>query len=182
MGTRTPNMSIYRPSPGETVYSQSFTAGLNNIDSHNHTGGPNNGVQIPTGGIEDGAITPAKLSQEIIVEATVQTTDATPTEIASIAIDDSQGITISGRVVGLRDDATECCGGEFSGTFHRPNSSSIQTVGIPKVIFDSNFSGVTNFQLVSDTVNEAISLRCVGESGKTIDWHVVYNTVDQPEN
>lgn len=44
MGTTTPNISIYVPAAGETNYDQAFLAGMLNVDAHNHTGGPDNGV------------------------------------------------------------------------------------------------------------------------------------------
>jgi len=181
MGTRTPNMSIYKPAPGEQVYDPAFAAGLNNIDSHDHSGGNTEGVQIDTDGIKDGSITPEKLSVEILSESTVQTTDATPKEIVSLAVAESKAITISGRFVALRDSATEAIGGDFWGTFHRPTGSSVQIVGVPFISLVENSSGSPYFQLVADTANEAISIRCVGEAAKTIDWHIVYNAVAQPE-
>lgn len=54
MGQTTPNMGIYVPSAGETNYDQSFASGMVNVDQHDHTGGPNKGVPIGTGGIADG--------------------------------------------------------------------------------------------------------------------------------
>lgn len=183
MGTRTPNMSIYKPAPGEQVYDPAFSAGQDNVDAHDHSGAPNKGVQIGTSGIQDGAITPAKLSTEILAEATAQTTNASPTQATSIAVAESQSITISGRYVALRDDATEAVGGEFWGTFHRPTGGSVQTVGSPTVSVVDNSSGNPFFQLIPVTGvgNEFVSLRCVGEAAKTIDWHIVYNVVSQPE-
>lgn len=181
MGQRTPNMSIYKPAPGETVYDPSFASGLDNIDNHDHSGAPNKGIPIGTNGIQDGAITPEKLSEEILAEATVQTTDATPTIIRSIPVAESQAITISGRIVALRSTATEAVGGSFHGTFHRPTGGSVQTVGVPTVNIDDNSSGSPYFQFNLDTIDDEIDLECVGESSKTIDWHIVYNVVAQPE-
>lgn len=62
MGTTTPNISIYIPAAGETNYDQPFYQGMLNIDGHNHTGGPNNGVQLDASSIADGSITTAKLA------------------------------------------------------------------------------------------------------------------------
>ena len=62
MGVVTPNISIYIPSAGETNYDAPFSAGMVNIDQHDHTGGPNKGVPIGTGGIADGSVTFAKLN------------------------------------------------------------------------------------------------------------------------
>lgn len=181
MGTRTPNMSVYKPSPGEEVYDPAFSAGLDNIDAHDHSGAPNKGVQIGTNGIEDGAITPEKLSEEISAEATAQTTDATPVEITSVSIAESQAITIEGRAVALRSTATEAAGGNFLGTFHRPTGGSIQIVGTSVINWNDNSTGSPIVSLVADTVNEAISVRANGEAGKTIDWHIIYNIVALPD-
>lgn len=65
MGQTTPNMSIYIPAAGETNYDQSFAAGMVNIDQHDHTGGPNKGVPISTGGIADQSITYQKLNANV---------------------------------------------------------------------------------------------------------------------
>lgn len=181
MGTLTPNMSIYKPAPGEQVYSQPFQAGLDHIDGHDHSGGPYNGKQIDTDGIKDGAITPAKLSSEIIAEATVQTTNGTPTQIVSIPVPESSAITISGKIVALRNDATEAVGGTFWGTFHRPTSNDIQVVGVPFISIVENSSGVPSMELIADIGTQSISVRVIGESAKTFDWHISYNILAQPE-
>lgn len=181
MGTRTPNMSIYKPANGETVYDPSFSSGLDNIDGHDHSGAPNKGVQIGSSGIQDGAITPAKLSQEILAEATVQTTNATPTEVTSVAVAESQTVTVSGRFVALKDDTTEATGGDFLGTFYRPTGGNVTQVGFNQIRIEDNSTGSPYFQLVADTGAQAVSIRAVGETSKTIDWHIVYNAVLQPE-
>ena len=181
MGTRTPNMSLYKPGPGETVYDPAFANGLNNVDSHDHSGAPDKGVQIGTAGIKDGAITPVKLSEEIIAEVTGSTTDATPKEIVAIAIAESQAITVTGHFVGLLSTTTESVGGDFTGTFLRPTGSSVKVIGVPLINVNHNSSGNPSFQLVEDTGAETISLRMVGEAAKTIAWHVAYNILQQPE-
>jgi len=180
MGTTTPNMSIYKPSSGEDLYNDSYKIGMDNIDAHDHSGAPNNGVQIGTNGIQDGAITPEKLSQDIFRENTIQTTDATPTEIASIDVDESSSVTIEGRFVGLRDDATEAVGGNFMATFYRPTGSDVAYVGVPMVNINYIAASSLNFQVVPDVPNEAISLRCVGEAAKVFDWKVVFSVLSQP--
>ncbi len=70
MGTTTPNMSIYIPAAGETNYDSSFSAGMFNIDQHDHSGGPNNGVPIAESGIEDGAVTYQKLNANVADNST----------------------------------------------------------------------------------------------------------------
>lgn len=180
MGTTTPNMSIYKPISGEELYNPSYQVGMDNIDSHDHSGAPNNGVQIGTSGIQDGAITPEKLSEQILQQATVITTNATATEIVSIPVAESSAVTITGRYITLRDDATECAGGQFMGVFHRPTGGSVTLV--PSTLTDSNddSTGTPTLTLNADVINEAVSIKCTGEAGKIFNWKLVYNVLAQP--
>jgi hypothetical protein len=66
MGQTTPNMSIYVPSNNETGYAQSFAAGMTNVDQHDHSGPPNKGVPIASGGIADGSIVASKLNSNVL--------------------------------------------------------------------------------------------------------------------
>ncbi len=66
MGDITPNMSIYIPSPGETNYDTSFAAGMRNVDSHDHSGGPNKGVPLTASGLADGSVTKTKLATDVV--------------------------------------------------------------------------------------------------------------------
>lgn len=179
MGTRTPNMSIFQPASGEEVYGAAFNAGLQNIDQHDHSGAPDNGVPIGTDGIQDGAITPEKLSQQILQQVTAQTTSATPVEATSIPIAESSASTISGRFVALRDDATESAGGDFIALFHRTTGGSVSLVGLSINLYDDS-TGTPSVDLVADTINEACSLQCVGEAAKVFNWVIVYNVISQP--
>ena len=67
MGQVTPNMGIYIPAAGETNYDQSFAAGQINIDLHDHSGPPNNGVPLSSSGIADFSITRNKLNANVVL-------------------------------------------------------------------------------------------------------------------
>lgn len=183
-GTRTPNMSIYKPAVGEQVYDPAFAAGLDKIDSHDHSGAKDKGVLIGTSGIEDGAITPAKLSEEIISEVTVQTTNGVATEAVSIPVALSTSVTVTGRFVGLtKTSAAKAVGGEFAGSFYRTNASSITQVGVSLVSTNENYAATPTvaLTLVADTGNQAVSIRVTGVAATAIDWHLAYNVLKQPE-
>ena len=180
MGNKTPNMSIYVPNSGEDLYGRSFAQGMSNIDTHDHSGAPDNGVQIDTNGIKDGAITPNKLSNQIIAENTVQTTNNTPTEISSIPVPESSAVTITGRIVCLRDIATESAGGTFSSVFHRSTGGNVTLVNVVLVDFQDDSSGTPSFNIVADIPNQAASLQVTGEAAKTFNWKVAYNVITLP--
>lgn len=70
MGQVTPNMSIYIPAAGETNYDQSFLSGMINVDQHDHSGPPDNGVPISGAGLADGSVTFSKLNANVADNAT----------------------------------------------------------------------------------------------------------------
>lgn len=67
MGTITSNIGIYIPANGEDFYGSSFAAGMQNVDLHDHSGGPNKGVPLSAAGIADGSITAVKFAMDVFV-------------------------------------------------------------------------------------------------------------------
>lgn len=67
MGTTTPNISLYIPADGETNYGSAFSNGMLNLDTHDHSGAPNNGVPIATSGLADGSVTRNKLNSNVVL-------------------------------------------------------------------------------------------------------------------
>lgn len=181
MGQRTPNMSIYVPQSGEDLYNRSFGQGMNNVDAHDHSGAPDNGVQIGTNGIQDGAITPDKLSNQIIIVDTTQTLNATPKVISSVIVPESSDVTITGRFIGLTSAATASVGGDFMAVFHRPTAGDVAIVSTEVVTVKHNFGvGVPSFTLVADIGSESALLEVVGTAATTINWKVAYNILTMP--
>ncbi len=65
MGVFTPNIGLYIPAAGETNYSDAFAAGMMNLDSHDHSGGPNKGLPISSTGLGDHSVTYEKLAANV---------------------------------------------------------------------------------------------------------------------
>lgn len=65
MGQFTPNIGLYIPAAGETNYTDSFASGMINLDLHDHSGGPNKGVQITSSGLGDFSVTYNKLAANV---------------------------------------------------------------------------------------------------------------------
>ncbi len=68
--TTTVNMNLKTPASGDTDYPTSIADSFTLIDAHDHTSGK--GVQIPTGGIANAAITGAKLAAAIVDNSTIE--------------------------------------------------------------------------------------------------------------
>ena len=180
MGTTTANMSIYVPAQGETVYTAEFLAGMQRIDTHDHSGAPQNGVQIGTDGIQDGAITPDKLSTDIGTEVTQQTTDATPTQAAAVTLNEGECITVTGRFAFIQDDFTSGGGGTFWATFRRPSGGNVTLIGSQVVNLNEDTSGSPTITITADVGNQTIDINCVGLLATTFNWTIFYNTVTAP--
>lgn len=108
MATTLPNMSLSVPAIGDSsaTYAASVSTSLNNIDAHTHATG--SGVQIPTAGIANGAVTQAKraaLGQQISASCgSFSTTNTSFTDVTNLSV----SITTTGRpvFVGLIADPT----------------------------------------------------------------------------
>lgn len=65
MGEVTPNIGIYIPSILENFYAQAFRTGMLNLDTHDHSGGPNKGIPLGSGSIADFSITYKKFASNV---------------------------------------------------------------------------------------------------------------------
>jgi hypothetical protein len=176
MGTRTANMSIYLPSPGETIYDQKFQTGMQYIDQHNHTGAPQNGVKLGTGSILDESITPDLLDVRVGKEVITSTTSATPVVISAIPISEGEVITVRGQFSFVRDDTTEGGGGTFLACFRRPSGGNVTIIGTADIVIKEDSSGSPTMTVTADVGTQTIHLNCVGEAAKNFNWIVFYNT------
>lgn len=66
MGTTTPNIGLYIPADGETNYGTAFANGMLNLDTHDHSGAPNNGVPLSASGLAPGSVTADKLNANVL--------------------------------------------------------------------------------------------------------------------
>lgn len=83
----TANMNLPDIDPGDTDYPTNFDDMQNLLDLHDHSSG--NGVQIPTGGITDLAVTAAKLASDSVT--TTKILDANVTKIKMAAVGQQTG-------------------------------------------------------------------------------------------
>lgn len=89
----TPNMGLVKPESNDTNYRQKIDTILNQVDAHDHTTGK--GVQIPSGGIADGAITASKIADGSITSAKIAVGGVSTQNIADGAITIAKRATMS---------------------------------------------------------------------------------------
>lgn len=76
------NMSLKTPTAGETDYATSVADSNTLVDAHDHTTGK--GVQIPTAGITDLAVTAAKLAANAVTTAKITDANVTKAKLAAL--------------------------------------------------------------------------------------------------
>jgi len=72
-------MGLSIPSVGDSDYPTSVSTTTTLIDAHNHTSGK--GVQVPTGGIADSAVTTAKIATDAVTTAKIADANVTTAKI-----------------------------------------------------------------------------------------------------
>lgn len=87
MSVTSPNMSLVRwTAPNDRFNHAELAANFQKIDEHDHTGAPGKGVQIPTAGIANLAITTVKLADVSVTTAKLADLNVTSPKIANQAV------------------------------------------------------------------------------------------------
>jgi hypothetical protein len=82
MSTTTSNMGLLIPESGDTDYPSSASTSLTSIDAHDHTTGK--GVQIPTAGVVDSAITAIKIATNAVTTVKILDANVTKAKLAAL--------------------------------------------------------------------------------------------------
>lgn len=84
MATSTPNMGLLVPSVNDADYPTSISDSFDSIDDHDHSSGA--GVQIPTGGITNLAVTTGKLADLAVTTGKITDLAVTTAKIADVNV------------------------------------------------------------------------------------------------
>lgn len=84
MAVTLPNILLESPVTGDSNYPSSITTSLANIDAHDHT--TNKGVQIPTAGIANLAVTTAKIADSNVTTLKIADSNVTTAKIAALNV------------------------------------------------------------------------------------------------
>jgi hypothetical protein len=104
--------------------------------------------------------------------AVAQTVGAVTVNIISLVVGDAEMITIKAVINGIRDDASDCWGGEVIFTVLRPSGGDVTVVGAP--IINANTTSIAD---ISGTVNigaETAEINVIGVAGQTWNWVADY--------
>ncbi|MFM2117264.1 MAG: hypothetical protein RL316_454 [Bacteroidota bacterium] len=75
-------MGLIIPASGDSDYPASISSSLTSVDSHNHTSG--SGVQIPSAGIEDNAVTTNKINNLAVTTGKIANNAVTRQKLGSV--------------------------------------------------------------------------------------------------
>lgn len=87
MAAITPNMGLTQWTGVNDNFNHSaLSANFAALDAHNHTGSPNSGVQIPTGGLVNLAVTAAKLASDSVITTKILDANVTTPKLADQSV------------------------------------------------------------------------------------------------
>lgn len=87
MAAITPNMGLTQwNSVNDNFNHSALSANFAAIDVHNHTGSPSSGVQIPTGGLVNLAVSAAKLAADSVITAKILDANVTTPKLANQSV------------------------------------------------------------------------------------------------
>lgn len=87
MAAITPNMGLTQWTGVNDNFNHSaLSANFAAIDAHNHTGSPSSGVQIPTGGLVNLAVTAAKLAADSVITTKILDANVTTAKLANQSV------------------------------------------------------------------------------------------------
>lgn len=99
---------------------------------------------------------------------TVQTTDATPTALFTLAVDEGQCVTIDGLIAASKADFSAGIGGDVFGTARRAAAGSLTLIGSPVSSFSEDSAGSPSFD-VAVSGNDLL-IQVTGEAATVYNW------------
>lgn len=109
--------------------------------------------------------------------ASVTTTDATVTDIATIAVAELTAYTVTVRVIGTKSDYAASIGGTLTGTFRRATGGNVTAVGSVTAVLNEDSASAPTFTMAADTTNQTIDIRVTGVAAETWSWRVSYQVI-----
>lgn len=111
--------------------------------------------------------------EKTLAGKTVQTTDATVTDLATVAVAAKETYLIEARIVAAKSDDTDRAEYVLSGLFYRQNGGNVTQQGATTSLSTIESDATWDADLVADSVNQTIDVRVTGKAGTTIKWKAV---------
>lgn len=117
-----------------------------------------------------GLTSQAKNAGYIEKQATVLTTDATVTDLFTLALAEGEAVTIEVMMTGVRSTLAAAVGGVLRAVFRRAAAGSVTLVGAVDGTVQSDTGGAHTFTLAADTTAQTVDVRVTGAAGQSWAW------------
>lgn len=108
--------------------------------------------------------------------ASVQTTDATATTLASVSVSEQDCITVRALVRGAKSDYSAAVGGWVTGVVRRATGGNATLAGVDSGVVE-DASGSPTFTIDADTSTQTARIRVTGEAATTYNWTCRYEVL-----
>lgn len=111
--------------------------------------------------------------------ATVQTTDATVTDIATIAVGEDESFMVKVYIQAYQDDGASYNWYELSSGFYRDAGGNVTQQGGAGgvVVASSEGEAALDATINADTANQTIDIRVTGKAAENFNWKVIYKYI-----
>lgn len=103
--------------------------------------------------------------------ATVSTTDATVTDLATVAVAENKSYIIEATVSAKNTDGSERYSAKVIGSFYRATGGNVTQDGSTSMIFENNTGDWGGIDLVADAVNQTVDLQVTGKAATNVVWN-----------
>lgn len=118
------------------------------------------------------------LLEELVVQGTVQTTDATPTKLVSWVPDDGTAEVFEVLIVGKKTGSAEAAGYKLSGAVRRNGGATAFVSGAPTAPF--TYEDAAAWAVAVSVTSPQVDVLVTGAAATTIDWAAVVRRVAAP--
>jgi hypothetical protein len=112
-------------------------------------------------------------------EATVQTTDATVTNIATIALASGEATVVHGFIIGTQGSSANSLAASFTAAGKNNGGTSAQLAAASITTIDGDGGNAWAVTIDVDDTTDAIRIRVTGQAATTINWTVKYETITE---
>lgn len=102
----------------------------------------------------------------------LQTSGNTAQTLASVTLNESESITLSGTITAAKDDHTDMVGGNFLICARRSSGGNVTLIGSPVINVES--SSAASFTCDVDVSTQTVRIRITGVVGETYNWTCSY--------
>lgn len=100
----------------------------------------------------------------------VETSDATVTDLGTVAVDEEEQVMVEASVLGRKSDGSEFYAAKIVGSFYRNSGGNVTALGGASISGESNDNAWGGVDLVADAINQTVDIQVTGVAATDIKW------------